>query len=194
MCTSARENMFMYCLYLIFLPFSSSSEEGGMEAQIDQKQTEKMLYLQNKAPKWDETHGGHVLNFQVLCCIVDCFFCVLQTVNASLNPIILLSFFCDDQGRVTESSVKNFQLCCSSLEDPDQVLCGPIGLLEALYFWLITHLFFCFMLFTGGAAVWSRGQAQVHDGPPLPSLPDAGRQAQWCAAVANSATITDETS
>ena len=63
-----------------------------MEAQIDQKQTEKMLYLQNKAPKWDETHGGHVLNFQVLCCIVDCFFCVLQTVSASLNAIILLSF------------------------------------------------------------------------------------------------------
>jgi len=72
------------------------SEEGGMEAQIDQKQTEKMLYLQNKAPKWDETHGGHVLNFQ---------------------------------GRVTESSVKNFQLCCSSLEDPDQVVLqfGRVG-------------------------------------------------------------------
>ncbi len=25
----------------------------------------KLFYLQNKAPKWDEAHGGHVLNFQV---------------------------------------------------------------------------------------------------------------------------------
>lgn len=34
----------------------------------------------NKKPKWDDTYGGHVLNFQ---------------------------------GRVTESSVKNFQLVCT---------------------------------------------------------------------------------
>lgn len=55
--------MVILCFTFIFL--FAFSEEGGMEAQIDQKQTEKMLYLQNKAPKWDETHGGHVLNFQV---------------------------------------------------------------------------------------------------------------------------------
>ena len=39
---------------------------------------DRLTGLQNKRPKWDEVHGGHVLNFQ---------------------------------GRVTESSVKNFQLC-----------------------------------------------------------------------------------
>lgn len=72
------------------------SEEGGMEAHIDQKQTDKMMYLRNKAPKWDDAHGGHVLNFQ---------------------------------GRVTESSVKNFQLCCAALDDPDQVVLqfGRVG-------------------------------------------------------------------
>lgn len=25
----------------------------------------RLFFLQNKAPKWDEAHGGHVLNFQV---------------------------------------------------------------------------------------------------------------------------------
>ena len=25
----------------------------------------KLMFLQNKTPKWDEAHGGHVLNFQV---------------------------------------------------------------------------------------------------------------------------------
>lgn len=33
------------------------------------------------------------------------------------------------QGRVTESSVKNFQLCCANSEDPDQVVLqfGRVG-------------------------------------------------------------------
>ena len=42
------------------------SDSSGMEAQIDDNKTDRMMYLQNKAPKWDEAHGGHVLNFQVL--------------------------------------------------------------------------------------------------------------------------------
>mmetsp|Transcript_11899 Transcript_11899/g.19645 ORF Transcript_11899/g.19645 Transcript_11899/m.19645 type:complete len:561 (+) Transcript_11899:86-1768(+) len=56
----------------------------------------RITYLQNKTPKWDEAHGGHVLNFQ---------------------------------GRVTESSVKNFQLCWPGGEDPDQVVLqfGRVG-------------------------------------------------------------------
>ncbi len=41
------------------------SELTGMEAHIEEKQLDRMVYLQNKAPKWDEAHGGHVLNFQV---------------------------------------------------------------------------------------------------------------------------------
>lgn len=28
----------------------------------------KMFFLQNKPPKWDEEHKGHVLNFHVSCC------------------------------------------------------------------------------------------------------------------------------
>ncbi len=63
---SASYGMVSTLFYSFFYIFCFAfSEEGGMEAQIDQKLTEKMLYLQNKAPKWDETHGGHVLNFQV---------------------------------------------------------------------------------------------------------------------------------
>lgn len=45
---------------------------------IDELRLNNLLSLVNKKPKWDDAHGGHVLNFQ---------------------------------GRVTESSVKNFQLC-----------------------------------------------------------------------------------
>ena len=53
-------------------------EEQGMSVRIDDMQFNNLLPLMNKKPKWDDAHGGHVLNFQ---------------------------------GRVTESSVKNFQLC-----------------------------------------------------------------------------------
>jgi tubby and related proteins len=55
-----------------------SSEDHGMNARIDERQFSNLIPLVNKKPKWDDAHGGHVLNFQ---------------------------------GRVTESSVKNFQLC-----------------------------------------------------------------------------------
>jgi hypothetical protein len=41
------------------------SETVGMEAHIDENKLDRLVYLQNKAPKWDEAHGGHVLNFQV---------------------------------------------------------------------------------------------------------------------------------
>eukprot|EP00601_Ochromonadales_sp_CCMP2298_P015229 CAMPEP_0173232172 /NCGR_PEP_ID=MMETSP1142-20121109/8815_1 /TAXON_ID=483371 /ORGANISM="non described non described, Strain CCMP2298" /LENGTH=391 /DNA_ID=CAMNT_0014161657 /DNA_START=129 /DNA_END=1301 /DNA_ORIENTATION=- len=96
------------------------SEETGMEMHIDSTDSPpkergaergagawaekasgggggRLIYLQNKAPKWDDAHGGHVLNFQ---------------------------------GRVTESSVKNFQLCCMGADpDPDQVVLqfGRVG-------------------------------------------------------------------
>lgn len=60
---------------------------------------EKLFYLQNKTPKWDSAHGGHVLNFQ---------------------------------GRVTESSVKNFQLCSfdpTVSSSPDNIILqfGRVG-------------------------------------------------------------------
>lgn len=77
-------------------------EEGsGLERRVEQLQAGdavrqhwdrqggddgKLFLLRNKEPKWDETHGGHVLNFQ---------------------------------GRVTESSVKNFQLVCQSVHSVD---------------------------------------------------------------------------
>jgi tubby and related proteins len=44
------------------------------------------MEFHNKKPRFDATHGGHVLNFK---------------------------------GRVTESSVKNFQLTCISLESEE---------------------------------------------------------------------------
>jgi hypothetical protein len=55
-----------------------------MENAVEKEQFDRIFRLINKQPKWDEVHGGHVLNFQ---------------------------------GRVTESSVKNFQLCC--LDNPE---------------------------------------------------------------------------
>lgn len=66
------------------------NDAASMETAVDEKRDmDTLFYLQNKAPKWDEAHGGHVLNFQ---------------------------------GRVTESSVKNFQLCCPDSENPDDVV------------------------------------------------------------------------
>ncbi len=72
------------------------NDDCGMENAIDQKQFDRIFRLVNKSPKWDEQHGGHVLNFQ---------------------------------GRVTESSVKNFQLCCQDSEDPEEVVLqfGRVG-------------------------------------------------------------------
>ncbi len=72
------------------------SDTTSMEAMIDDKNLDRILYLHNKQPKWDEAHGGHVLNFQ---------------------------------GRVTESSVKNFQLCSPEADDPEEVLLqfGRVG-------------------------------------------------------------------
>jgi tubby-related protein 1 len=65
-------------------------ESDFMEACIDaDRTTDRLIRLVNKKPKWDEAHGGHVLNFQ---------------------------------GRVTEASVKNFQLCCANMEDSDGVV------------------------------------------------------------------------
>lgn len=72
------------------------SDDNGMEESIDRKRFEGMTFLKNKTPKWDDAHGGHVLNFQ---------------------------------GRVTESSVKNFQLCWPEGDDPDEVVMqfGRVG-------------------------------------------------------------------
>lgn len=42
------------------------NDAQGMEYKIECKDYDNMLYLVNKTPKWDEAHGGHVLNFQVL--------------------------------------------------------------------------------------------------------------------------------
>lgn len=72
------------------------SENASMEAKVEEKDFDRMIFLQNKAPKWDEAHGGHVLNFQ---------------------------------GRVTESSVKNFQLCCLDSDNPDDIVLqfGRVG-------------------------------------------------------------------
>lgn len=47
-----------------------NTEEGSMEARVEAKDVSELLYLQNKTPKWDEAHGGHVLNFQVTTCTV----------------------------------------------------------------------------------------------------------------------------
>jgi hypothetical protein len=63
-------------------PWQPSSEEGTLEACVERNETQRssllsslasppplslhrLLSLQNKKPKWDESHGGHVLNFQV---------------------------------------------------------------------------------------------------------------------------------
>ena len=108
-----------------------SSEEETLGAMVDRRQCDSLLTLVNKKPKWDDAHGGHVLNFQVLAAtaiLVSPFFSVslmltLLSVFITMHDPIPTSFFSTlrlssslracSQGRVTESSVKNFQLCVS---------------------------------------------------------------------------------
>ena len=73
-------------------------EKGSIESHVKAKKLDNLWQLQNKKPKWDASHGGHVLCFH---------------------------------GRVTESSVKNFQLCCLDApdHDPEEVVLqfGKVG-------------------------------------------------------------------
>ena len=74
---------------------SSSSSSSSSRDSVSQPRTDRLMKLYNKKPKWDATHGGHVLNFH---------------------------------GRVTESSVKNFQLCLSETDEDNIVLqFGRVG-------------------------------------------------------------------
>ena len=47
--------------YMIEEAASASSTAGSASTII----ADKMFFLQNKPPKWDEEHKGHVLNFHV---------------------------------------------------------------------------------------------------------------------------------
>ena len=42
-----------------------STEEDTIGALVERRQCDSLLALVNKKPKWDDAHGGHVLNFQV---------------------------------------------------------------------------------------------------------------------------------
>lgn len=70
-------------------------EEDGMNMRIDGGRYSNLMPLVNKKPKWDDTHGGHVLNFQ---------------------------------GRVTESSVKNFQLCPADIPSSSSTSFSDTGM------------------------------------------------------------------
>jgi len=74
-----------------------SAEADCIDNLVEKKTLDsRLMYLQNKKPRWDDAHGGHVLNFE---------------------------------GRVTESSVKNFQLCVSEPNGTEEVVLqfGRVG-------------------------------------------------------------------
>ena len=77
-----------------------SSPDSSIEAVVARQGgrgcggDKKLERLVNKKPKWDDTYGGHVLNFQ---------------------------------GRVTESSVKNFQLLCTGDESSSEDIVLQFG-------------------------------------------------------------------
>lgn len=49
----------------VALNIQPEDELSGIQAMIDSKDATKLTTLNSKKPKWDESHGGHVLNFQV---------------------------------------------------------------------------------------------------------------------------------
>jgi hypothetical protein len=58
-----------------------TDDAQSMEAKVEQKDFDQLFYLQNKTPKWDEAHGGHVLNFQVRILLIQ--FIKFYTNNSS---------------------------------------------------------------------------------------------------------------
>jgi len=49
-------------------PKSTANEvktSGSFSPTLENDQYSKLFMLKNKKPKWDDSHGGHVLNFQV---------------------------------------------------------------------------------------------------------------------------------
>mmetsp|Transcript_26112 Transcript_26112/g.34302 ORF Transcript_26112/g.34302 Transcript_26112/m.34302 type:complete len:410 (+) Transcript_26112:198-1427(+) len=75
-------------------PWRPQTEEETISHHVEQDETDQLMTLENKRPKWDEGHGGHVLNFG---------------------------------GRVTESSVKNFQMFCHDTDDDTTLQFGRVG-------------------------------------------------------------------
>lgn len=60
-----------------------SRPEDGIESFIDAqggtvRNTSRLMYLNNKKPKWDDAHGGHVLNFHVILfsCVSSLIICI----------------------------------------------------------------------------------------------------------------------
>lgn len=74
--------------------FKPMEHTKGIEAAVERRDSDAIMFLANKRPKWDDSVGGHVLNFQ---------------------------------GRVTMSSVKNFQLGCDELGDETVLQFGRVG-------------------------------------------------------------------
>ena len=75
-----------------------------------------MIPLVNIKPRWDNNYRGHVLNFQ-------------GTITITIIVIIIIIIIIII-GRVTESSVKNFQLCVSTNTNEDVVLqFGRVGII-----------------------------------------------------------------
>jgi hypothetical protein len=47
------------------IQYACRDERDEMEACVaENRGIDKLIRLVNKKPKWDESHGGHVLNFQ----------------------------------------------------------------------------------------------------------------------------------
>uniref|UniRef100_A0A7S1G903 Tubby C-terminal domain-containing protein n=1 Tax=Bicosoecida sp. CB-2014 TaxID=1486930 RepID=A0A7S1G903_9STRA len=74
--------------------FKPRTQEEGLEAAALANDKARVMFLENKRPKWDEAVGGHVLNFH---------------------------------GRVTKSSVKNFQLSCDETADETVLQFGRVA-------------------------------------------------------------------
>jgi len=88
-----------------------ATEDDTLGALVDRRECDALLSLVNKKPKWDDAHGGHVLNFQVR--VVRVWGTFLRCITFRSGPARSTPLNVPDfhQGRVTESSVKNFQLC-----------------------------------------------------------------------------------
>ena len=54
-------------------PKVSDRRMSGISSPGGDAPQNKLIMLRNKKPKWDDAHGGHVLNFQVCLILTICF-------------------------------------------------------------------------------------------------------------------------
>jgi hypothetical protein len=114
---------------------NDSKSSGSFSPTPESDQYSKLFMLKNKKPKWDDAHGGHVLNFQV--CAQSPSPSLRSTTFRVPFPVLLyfLSAHVFSNGCITYVALLCFALLCFAL------LCFALLCFALLCFALLWWLF-----------------------------------------------------